>query len=84
MRLVHFDPQTSTFYRPLAGAVPYLPLCGDWGPTDTDITKEANGVTCPACREVMGPVGAAPGHARAPGASASSTPSSRGRTTSRV
>lgn len=45
MRIVHLDPPVGTF--------PYLPACGDWGSPDTDSTKEARGVTCPACLEVM-------------------------------
>jgi hypothetical protein len=60
MRVVHLD-------RP-AGTIPFLPLCGDWGPPDSDGTKEPRGVTCQACRDVMarvaggGPVPAAPPH----------------------
>jgi hypothetical protein len=46
MRVVHLDPPVGTF--------PYVPVCGDWGSPDTDGTKEARGVTCLACREVMG------------------------------
>jgi hypothetical protein len=45
MRVVHIDPPI--------GTIPHVPVCGDWGPADTDATKEARGVTCPACLEVM-------------------------------
>ncbi len=29
------------------------PLCGDWGAMDTDWTDKADGVTCPACRDLL-------------------------------
>ena len=45
MRVVHLDRPT--------GTIPFLPLCGDWGPPDSDGTKEPRGVTCQACLAVM-------------------------------
>ncbi len=45
MRVVH---QSRGGDRPHAE-----PLCGSWGAMDTDWTDASDGVTCPACRDLL-------------------------------
>ena len=50
MRTVHLDPPR--------GTLPFVPVCGSWGGSDADGTKEPRGVTCPACLAVIARVAA--------------------------
>jgi hypothetical protein len=45
MRVIHFERTSGTGHA--------VPRCGVWGSMDTDWTRDADGVTCVACRSAM-------------------------------